>query len=99
MPHLSIEYSPGLEGRADIGGLCRALHGAMIASGIFPLAGIRVLDARPPHTETGLAGRALQGTAPRLSPGLDPRSVASTICDAIRDGVTDLPSGAFPPAP
>lgn len=61
-------------------------------------AGIRVLDARPPHTETGLAGRALQGTAPRLPQGLDPRSVAATICDAIRDGVTDLPSGAFPPA-
>lgn len=57
--------------------------------------GIRVLDARPPHTETGLAGRALQGTAPRLPPGLDPSSVAATICDAIRDGVPDLPSEAF----
>ena len=60
--------------------------------------GIRVLDARPPHTETGLAGRALQGTAPRLPRGLDPRSVASTICDGIRDGVADLPGEAFAPA-
>ncbi|WP_102223048.1 5-carboxymethyl-2-hydroxymuconate Delta-isomerase [Acidimangrovimonas sediminis] len=42
MPHLHIEYSPGLAARADIGDLCRAVHGAMVTSGIFPLAGIRV---------------------------------------------------------
>jgi len=42
MPHLSIEYSAGLETRTDVAGLCRALHGAMRETGIFPLAGIRV---------------------------------------------------------
>ena len=42
MPHLSIEYSPGLEARADMRAICEALHGAMVAAGIFPLAGIRV---------------------------------------------------------
>ena len=42
MPHLSIEYSRGLESRADVPTLCRALHTAMVKSGIFPLAGIRV---------------------------------------------------------
>lgn len=42
MPHLSIEYSPGLESRADIAGICRVAHGAMLDTGIFPLAGIRV---------------------------------------------------------
>lgn len=26
---------------------------------------VRVLDARPPHTETGLADRPIAGTAPR----------------------------------
>ncbi|MGR3803293.1 hypothetical protein [Marinibacterium profundimaris] len=42
MPRLSIAFSPGLEARADMAGLCRALHGALVASGLFPLAGIRV---------------------------------------------------------
>ncbi|MFV0386801.1 5-carboxymethyl-2-hydroxymuconate Delta-isomerase [Paracoccus sp. (in: a-proteobacteria)] len=42
MPHLRIEYSSGLADRADIAGLCRAVHQAMIGAGIFPLAGIRV---------------------------------------------------------
>ena len=45
--------------------------------------GIRVLDVRPPHTETGLAGRPLHGTAPNLPRGLDPAAVARTIADAI----------------
>ena len=27
---------------------------------------IRVLDIRPPHTETGLAGRAIAGVAPKI---------------------------------
>ncbi|WP_316013159.1 5-carboxymethyl-2-hydroxymuconate isomerase [Roseobacter sp. HKCCA0434] len=42
MPHLSVEYSAGLEDRACLRTLCEALHGAMVGAGIFPLAGIRV---------------------------------------------------------
>jgi len=57
--------------------------------------GVRVIDARPPHTETGLAGRAIAGTAPPMPTGLDPVAVARVICDAIDGGVTDLPSSAF----
>lgn len=57
--------------------------------------GIRVLDARPPHTETGLAQRAIAGDAPRMPTGLDPVEVAATICAAIAGDVTDLPSTAF----
>jgi cyclic-di-GMP-binding biofilm dispersal mediator protein len=56
---------------------------------------IRVLDARPPHTETGLAGRALQGLAPTMATGLSPAAVARVIVDAIVNGATDLPSTAF----
>ena len=36
---------------------------------------VRVLDVRPPHTETGLAGRAIAGSAPALGTGLDPAFV------------------------
>ena len=56
---------------------------------------VRVLDARPPHTETGLAGRALAGAAPPLGAGLAPPAVAAAICDALEAGVRDLPSEAF----
>jgi cyclic-di-GMP-binding biofilm dispersal mediator protein len=58
-------------------------------------AGIRVIDARPPHTETGLATRAVAGIAPRFPQGLSPDTVASRIVAAIADGETDLPSSAF----
>ena len=58
-------------------------------------AGIRLIDARPPHTETGLAQRPVYGTAPRLPTGLDPDAVAARILAAIRNDETDLPSSAF----
>lgn len=58
---------------------------------------IRVIDARPPHTETGLAERPIAGAAPRMPKGLEPSAVAATIVDAIAAGVSDLPSTAFGP--
>lgn len=56
---------------------------------------VRVLDARPPHTETGLAQRPVAGTSPKMPTGLAPGFVASVICDALERGDTDLPSSAF----
>ena len=56
---------------------------------------IDVIDARPPHTETGLATRPLSGTAPKLPEGLDPNVVAARIIAAIVDGERDLPVEAF----
>lgn len=58
-------------------------------------AKVRVLDVRPPHTETGLAERAIAGQAPVLPRGLDPAVVARVICDALESGARDLPSEAF----
>ncbi|MGA1362954.1 MAG: SDR family NAD(P)-dependent oxidoreductase [Ilumatobacteraceae bacterium] len=58
-------------------------------------AGVRVIDARPPHTETGLASRAVAGAPPRFPAGLDPMAVAARIVEAIHDGTTDLPASAF----
>jgi short-subunit dehydrogenase len=56
---------------------------------------IRVLDVRPPHTETGLATRPVSGEAPRLPPGLDPAAVAERVVLALVDDERDLPSSAF----
>ncbi len=58
-------------------------------------AGVRVIDARPPHTETGLAGRPVSGAAPRLPLGMDPETVAARVITALTDGERDLPSSAF----
>lgn len=46
-------------------------------------AKVRVLDARPPHMETGLATRPLAGEPPGLAQGRDPREVADELVAAI----------------
>lgn len=42
MPHLTIEYSANLDAKGNIAGLCRSLHAAMLATGLFELGAIRV---------------------------------------------------------
>ncbi|MDY0890466.1 SDR family oxidoreductase [Frigoribacterium sp. CFBP9030] len=68
------------------------------ASREYRRRGVRVLDARPGHTDTGLATRAVEGTAPAFGAALDPDDVAARIVRAIVDGEKDLPSSAFTPA-
>lgn len=58
-------------------------------------AGITVTDARPPHTETGLAERPIAGTAPRLREGLQPAVVAARIIAGIRAGEREIAAEAF----
>ncbi len=57
--------------------------------------GVRVIDIRPPHTETGLAGRPVAGTAPRLPPGLSADRVADRILTAIAGDERELAADAF----
>lgn len=57
--------------------------------------GVRVVDARPPHTETGLADRPLTGTAPKLPHGKDPDDVAARLVKALTDDEREVPSSAF----
>lgn len=56
---------------------------------------ITVLDARPPHTETGLASRAVFGSAPALKQGLEPSFVAHRIIDAIEANESELAPAVF----
>lgn len=42
MPHLQIQYSPGLETLVDLQDLCDQLNDVMVGTGVFPLAGVRV---------------------------------------------------------
>ncbi len=57
--------------------------------------GIRVVDVRPPHLDTGLEGRPISGEAPRLPQGQDPVGWARRIADAVDDpACTEVGSGA-----
>ncbi len=49
MPHLTLEYSASVEEWTDVLGLCRHLRDAMAATGVFPLAGVRVRAIRCDH--------------------------------------------------
>ncbi|WP_132034661.1 5-carboxymethyl-2-hydroxymuconate Delta-isomerase [Aquabacter spiritensis] len=42
MPHITLECSENLETATDLDTLCRALHAAVLSSGMFELGAIRV---------------------------------------------------------
>ncbi len=56
---------------------------------------VTVIDARPPHTETGLATRPIGGEAPKMPVGLEPASVAERIIVAIENGDAVVASTDF----
>ena len=56
---------------------------------------ILVVDAQPPHTETGLATRPIAGAAPSMPQGLAAETVAERIVTAIESGDTDLSADSF----
>jgi 5-carboxymethyl-2-hydroxymuconate isomerase len=41
MPHVVVEFSANLRGRADVPRLLRTLHAAALATGVFPRGGTR----------------------------------------------------------
>ena len=73
-----------------------ALYGyAQAAARELRRAQIRWIDARPGHTETGLAGRAIFGVAPAFGQGHTAEKVVARIVEAIANDEKDLPSGSF----
>ncbi|MGU3291710.1 SDR family NAD(P)-dependent oxidoreductase [Williamsia sp. M5A3_1d] len=56
---------------------------------------IRVVDVRPPHTETGLADRAIAGDPPKMPEGLSPDTVADRVIAAITGGEREVASSDF----
>ena len=49
MPHLAIEYSANLDGRADIGALCERLLKTVLETGLFEVGAVRVRAFRADH--------------------------------------------------
>jgi short-subunit dehydrogenase len=73
-----------------------AIHGySVAASRELQKLGIRWLDARPGHTESGLASRAIFGEAPNFGVGATVESVVARIILGIAQGEADLASAAF----
>jgi len=56
---------------------------------------VRVLDAHPGHTETGLAGRAVFGAAPAFPAGMTAEHVVDVIVSAVVADETTLASERF----
>lgn len=57
--------------------------------------GIKVISAYPGHTETGLATRAIAGTAPTFPQGMTKEHVVEVLVKAIEAGETSLDSSSF----
>jgi NAD(P)-dependent dehydrogenase (short-subunit alcohol dehydrogenase family) len=77
--------------KAGLSAACRSLAAELRRDG----ADVLIVDARPPHTETGLAERSVSGAAPRYPEGLDPAAVARRVVDGIAADESEIPSAAF----
>jgi len=56
---------------------------------------VQILDARPGHTETGLASRAVFGTAPAFPQGMTPEHVIDVIFSSLAEGKGIVGSSEF----
>jgi NADP-dependent 3-hydroxy acid dehydrogenase YdfG len=85
MPNMAV-YSAA---KAAMSAANRSLFRELRRQDIF------VCDARPPHTETGLATRALAGTAPKFPVGASPDAVVDRILSALIEGRAELAGADF----
>lgn len=99
MAHLSIEYSANLEPAIDMAAFCDIARAAMLDTGAFPMAGIRVRAFRADHASIG-DGSADLGFADmvlRMGPGRDEATrlaVVEAVYSALEnwlDGRLDIP--------
>lgn len=86
---------PGMAAYCASKGALRAFDAALARETRRSRSRIRVIDARPPHTDTQLAAHPLEGAPPPLGAGIAPARVAQVICDALEDGSRDLPPESF----
>lgn len=83
-------------GMAPYSAVKSALHSFGVAAGReLRRQGIRLVDARPGHTETQLSQHPLAGVAPAFPAGLAPDKVVAAVIQALEAGEKDLPSSSF----
>lgn len=95
MPHVMIDYSRNLEDRLDLAGLCRAIRDAAEATGVLPLAGLRVratacdhvviADGNPDHAflDISLRLRAGRSMADRERATVEIFAAAEAYCAGV----------------
>jgi cyclic-di-GMP-binding biofilm dispersal mediator protein len=81
--------APYVASKAGLSSASRALGKELRREGVL------VVDARPPHTETGLADRGIFGDPPRFREGLQPDVVALSIVEAIETDRREIPSASY----
>ncbi|NUB43540.1 5-carboxymethyl-2-hydroxymuconate isomerase [Fertoebacter nigrum] len=79
MPHVHIDYSANLAQRLDIAALCVVIRDAMVETGLFPLAGIRIRAMAADHVviADGNPTHAFCDVSIRLRAGRDPAAKAA----------------------
>jgi 5-carboxymethyl-2-hydroxymuconate isomerase len=98
MPHIQMDYSPNLESRLDIAGLCRILRDAAVRTGVLPLAGLRVratacthfliADGQPDHAYLDILLRLREGRSPadKARATAEIFAAAETYCAGVLEG-------------
>jgi 5-carboxymethyl-2-hydroxymuconate isomerase len=94
MPHLSVEYSSNLETAIDVGALLRAVHAAALATGVFPIGGLRTRAERREHyvIADGHADNGFIHVQARIGTGRTPevrQKAAEQIFAALKDATAD----------
>lgn len=100
MPHIVIEHSANLRARADIARLVARIHDAALATGIFPLGGLRTRAAE--RVEYVVADRhpdnAFVHVAMRVGHGRD-LAVRQKAAEAVFAALCDELAAAFEAGP
>jgi 5-carboxymethyl-2-hydroxymuconate isomerase len=95
MPHITIEYSANLAGKADIQGLCDATLAAALRTGVFETGAVRVRAIPCAHyaIADGAAANSFIDASLRLAAGRDlalRKSVGDALFAAMQDFLTPL---------
>ncbi len=96
MPHLIVEYSANIEQALDLPVLMRALKEGAVATGVFPLGGIRVRGARRDHYDIadGDVDNAFVHLQARIGAGRD-EATRSAAADALFAVLCDHLEGLY----
>ncbi|MDB6092436.1 MAG: 5-carboxymethyl-2-hydroxymuconate isomerase [Gammaproteobacteria bacterium] len=102
MAHIVIEYSANLRERLDLPGFLQAVHGAALATGVFPVGGIRTRAYEAEHyvVADGHPDNAFVHISLRVGHGRDAETrkraceaIFAVACHQLADLYEQLPLG------
>ncbi len=100
MAHIVIEHSSNLRGRLDLSRLIQAVHQAAIATGIFPIGGMRTraYETQSYRIADGHPDNAFVHLSIRVGHGRD-LATRRRACERIFDAACDELAGLFASIP